>query len=123
VLVLGNARYKICSLTRLLNYLTQSLPTPIFPDKTPAMTDALDPRRKRLIYRSNYRGFKEMDILLGGFVRDHVAGMSDQELDQLEHLMDAKDHDIYAWITQNQDLPAQYDTALFLRLKAYTPDL
>ena len=33
----------------------------------------IETRRKRLLYRSIYRGNKENDILLGQFARAHVA--------------------------------------------------
>jgi len=58
-----------------------------------------DMRRKRLIYRANYRGFKEVDILLGGFAKANVFELSESELTMFENLLMAKDHDIYDWIT------------------------
>ena len=82
-----------------------------------------DPRRKRLLYRSNYRGFKEADILLGGFAKANIESFSDLEVEQFEHLLTAKDHDIYDWYTGAQKLPQEYDTPLFARLKAYKPPL
>ena len=41
------------------------------------MTLNIDLLKKKIIYRSNYRGTKEMDKLLGAF--------TDKYLDQLEH--------------------------------------
>ena len=55
----------------------------------------LDARRKRLLYRSNYRGFREADMILGGFAKAHIETMSDEEITQFEDLLSAKDHDIY----------------------------
>src|SRR5262249_35869885 len=40
----------------------------------------LETRRKRLLYRSVYRGNKENDILLGQFARAHIASLSAAEL-------------------------------------------
>lgn len=82
-----------------------------------------DPRRKRLLYRSNYRGFKEADILLGGFAKANMDNLTDTEVAQFETLLEAKDHDIYDWITGAQNLPAKYDTPLFAQLKLYRPEL
>ncbi len=79
--------------------------------------------RKRLLYRSNYRGFKEADILLGGFAKAHISEFSDADVAQFEHLLEAKDHDIYDWYTGAQKLPREYDTPLFAKLKAYKPAL
>lgn len=82
-----------------------------------------DPRRKRLLYRANYRGFKEADILIGGFAKAHVVDLSEEELTQFEHLLTAKDHDIYDWYTGTQNLPEAFDTPLFAKLKAFKPTL
>lgn len=82
-----------------------------------------DPRRKRLMYRANYRGFKEADILLGGFAKAHMDDLSDAEVAQFEHLLTAKDHDIYDWYTGVQNLPEAHNTPLFAKLKAYKPVL
>lgn len=80
-----------------------------------------DATRKRLLYRANYRGFKEADILLGGFAKGHIDDLSDAEVLQFEQLLTAKDHDIYDWYTGVQPLPTEFDTPLFTRLKAYKP--
>lgn len=79
----------------------------------------MDARRKRLLYRANYRGFKEADILLGGFARAHIAELSDIELSEFEALLEARDHDIYDWVSGAQDTPTEFDTPLFARIKAY----
>ena len=47
----------------------------------------LETRRKRLLYRSVYRGNKENDILLGQFARAHIAEFDAAELDQYERLL------------------------------------
>ena len=47
----------------------------------------LETRRKRLLYRSVYRGNKENDILLGQFARAHIAEFDSAELDQYERLL------------------------------------
>lgn len=78
-------------------------------------------RRKRLVYRANYRGFKEADMILGGFAKENIDNMSDDEVLMLEDLLGAKDHDIYAWIMQTLPVPANYDTPLLERLRAFKP--
>ena len=50
----------------------------------------LETRRKRLLYRSVYRGNKENDILLGQFARAHIAEFSAAELDQYESLLQCR---------------------------------
>ena len=52
-------------------------------------------RKKRLIYQANYRGFKEADLLLGGFAKANVDTMTTQEVTQFEELLTANDHDLW----------------------------
>ena len=78
-------------------------------------------RRKRLVYRANYRGFKEADMILGGFAKANIDNMTDAEVIMFEDLLCAKDHDIYAWIMETLPVPANYDTPLLKRLRDYNP--
>jgi len=77
--------------------------------------------KKRLIYRANYRGFKEADILLGGFLKANIETLSNSELKAFEILLNAKDHDIYDWITQKQPIPDQYDSELIAKICQFRP--
>ena len=81
----------------------------------------LDARRKRLVYRANYRGFKEADMILGGFAKAYMETLTDEEVTQFETLLEAIDHDIYDWITEKFPVPTRYDTPLFARLKDFKP--
>lgn len=83
----------------------------------------LDARRKRLIYRANYRGFKEADLILGGYAKANVETMSDADVAMFEDLLSAKDHDIYAWITGTLPVPANCDTPLLERPRAFDPSV
>ncbi len=78
-------------------------------------------RKKRLVYRANYRGFKEADLILGGFAKAHIHDLSDAEIIMFEDLLGAKDHDIYDWITHKTPVPANYDTPLLGKLRAFNP--
>lgn len=83
----------------------------------------LDARRKRLVYRANYRGFKEADLILGGFAKAHIESLSDDEVTMFEDLLSAKDHDIYGWVSGNLPVPANYDTPLLNRIRQFDPSL
>ncbi|CAN5724402.1 succinate dehydrogenase assembly factor 2 [soil metagenome] len=76
-------------------------------------------RRKRLLYRSIYRGNKENDILLGQFARAHIAEFDPAELDQYERLLAAKDNDIFDWISGQAAVPADQDSPVLRRLMAF----
>ncbi|WP_264603358.1 FAD assembly factor SdhE [Rhodobium gokarnense] len=82
-------------------------------------SDGLDPRRRRILYRSWHRGTREMDLVLGPFVEAEVEGLDADELDVLEHLMDAPDQELYAWFTGAKATPEGYDTPLFKRICAF----
>ncbi len=47
------------------------------------------------------------------------ARLPDAELAEFERLIDAVDRDLFAWITGEAETPAEYDTALFRRMKAF----
>ena len=53
--------------------------------------------RKQIIYRSTRRGSKEMDLLLGNFVKKHIDKFNDIELNDLAKLLFIEDEIIYKW--------------------------
>ena len=59
------------------------------------MTLSIDQLKKKIIYRSNYRGTKEMDKLLGAFTKKYIDTLSIKELKDLEELLDIDDTNLY----------------------------
>ena len=59
------------------------------------MTLNIDQLKKKIIYRSNYRGTKEMDKLLGSFTKKYIDTLSIKELKDLEELLDIDDTNLY----------------------------
>ena len=53
--------------------------------------------KKKIIYRSMHRGTKEMDLLLGNFVKKHIEELSAPELEDLVKLLFIEDEVIYKW--------------------------
>ena len=51
--------------------------------------------KKKIIYRSNYRGTKEMDILLSSFVKDIINHLNNDELKNLFNLLNLDDDNLY----------------------------
>ena len=82
----------------------------------------LDPRRRRILVRAWRRGIREMDLVIGGFADAEIDQLSDVELDELELLMAEEDADIFRWVTGEAEIPEQFRTALFDRMRAYAPD-
>ena len=58
----------------------------------------IDELKKKIIYRSNYRGTKEMDKLLGAFVKKYINSLSDDDLVKLEKLLDIDDSNLYNFL-------------------------
>jgi len=42
---------------------------------------------KKLLYRSNHRGTKEMDLLIGGFAIENLKKLNPEELKEFELLL------------------------------------
>ncbi len=55
----------------------------------------IDELKKKIIYRSNYRGTKEMDKLIGNFVRTYIDNLNEKDLINLEKLLDIDDTNLY----------------------------
>ena len=51
--------------------------------------------KKKIIYRANYRGTKEMDILLSKFVDKYINKFSKSELEDLFDFLNMEDEVIY----------------------------
>ena len=86
---------------------------------TKLSTAALDPRRRRLLYRAWHRGSREMDLIMGGFADTAITQMTEAELDEFERLNDLPDGELYAWISGGSKIPPHFDTALLRRLRDF----
>ena len=59
------------------------------------MTINIDELKKKIIYRSNYRGTKEMDKLLGAFTKKYIDKLNYNDLSDLEELLNIDDTNLY----------------------------
>ncbi len=57
----------------------------------------IDQLKKKIIYRSNYRGTKEMDKLLGAFTKKYINELSSKDLLDLEKLLNIDDDNLYSF--------------------------
>ena len=57
----------------------------------------LDILKKKIIYRSEHRGTKEMDLLLSSFVKKYINSFADYELEELDNLLNTEDEILYKW--------------------------
>ena len=51
--------------------------------------------KKKIIYRSTYRGTKEMDTLISSFTKKIINDLNDDELISLSNLLDIDDENLY----------------------------
>ena len=59
------------------------------------MTFNIEQLKKKIIYRSTYRGTKEMDKLLSAFTNKYINQLSKDDLINLEKLLDIDDNNLY----------------------------
>ena len=55
----------------------------------------IDELKKKIIYRSNYRGTKEMDKLLGKFVKKYINDLQEKDLIDLDKFLNIDDSNLY----------------------------
>ena len=53
--------------------------------------------KKKIKYRSEYRGIKEMDLLLGKFVNKYIDSFNYDELMSLYEILEKDDDLIFKW--------------------------
>jgi antitoxin CptB len=82
-------------------------------------SDGLDLRRRQLKFRCWHRGMRETDLIMGRFADAAIATLTEPELVEFERLIEVPDGELLAWVTGAADAPADYDTALFRRLRDF----
>jgi antitoxin CptB len=83
----------------------------------------MDDRRKKLKFRAWRRGFREIDLILGGFADAKLASLDDVGLDAFEALLEAADQDVYLWITEEAPAPPEHDTPTLAAIRAFRFEL
>lgn len=79
----------------------------------------LDPRRRKILFRAWHRGMREMDLIMGRFADAQIGALTDAELDEFERLIEVLDRDLLSWVTGEAEVPENYDSEVFRRLKAF----
>jgi antitoxin CptB len=86
----------------------------------PSDMDDFAARFKRIYFRSQYRGTKELDILLGAFAKEGLASLSPEQLIQYEALLDCNDEArLFKWLNGQEAPPTEYDTPAFHILRDF----
>ena len=80
----------------------------------------LENLKKKIIYRSSYRGTKEMDLLLSAFVKYYIETLSINDLLELEKFLNFEDEvigDFYFKNKISKDLERNRFSSLFKKFK------
>ena len=73
-------------------------------------------RRRKLLFRAWRRGVREMDLIVGRFADAYIDKFDEPALDDFEHLIEAPNAELYAWVVGGENIPASYDTAVLAQL-------
>ena len=76
----------------------------------------MDTLRKSLLYRSEHRGTREADMIIGRFARDNIQKMTNTQLDDFEILLELPDQDILNWVMKLSPLPAEHQSDVMIWL-------
>jgi len=80
----------------------------------------IDQLKKKIKYRSNYRGTKEMDKLLGAFTNKYIDKLNIDNLHYLEKLLDLDDNNLYNFyngLSSDLKIEDNYVNLLFKNFK------
>ncbi len=84
------------------------------------MNSDIEQLKKKIIYRSNYRGTKEMDKLLGAFTNTYINQLNEKDLLDLQKLLNFEDEDLfnfYKGLNTNIEFEENNVNSLFKKFK------
>jgi antitoxin CptB len=84
-----------------------------------ACGNSMEVRRRRLLFRSWHRGIRELDLVLGRFAEAVIAELTPDDLTAFERLIEVPDRELLAWVMGELEVPENYDSALFRRLRDF----
>ena len=75
--------------------------------------------KKQIFYGSAHKGSKEMDILLGNFVKKHIDDLNDKDLKNLEQILFIEDEILYRWYFDKKKIGIVPDNKVSKMLKNF----
>ena len=79
----------------------------------------IDNLKKKILYRSEHRGTKEMDLLLSNFVKKYINSLNECELCELELLLNIDDEVLYKWYLNNEKTTSIPENSITKKLKEF----
>ena len=83
------------------------------------MNNDIENLKKRLIYRSQYRGTKEMDKLIGGFVKSNINNFDLNQLKELEKFLSIDDDTLYKFYNNQVETLKDISQEFIMLYKLY----
>ena len=83
------------------------------------MNNDIENFKKRLIYRSQYRGTKEMDKLIGSFVQKNINYFNIAQLKELEKFLSVDDDTLYKFYNNQIQTIGDIDKDFIKLYKSY----
>tara|TARA_Y100000590_G_scaffold456319_1_gene606665 strand:- start:19 stop:276 length:258 start_codon:yes stop_codon:yes gene_type:complete len=80
----------------------------------------IDSIKKKIKYRAEYRGIKEMDLILGNFVKKYINNLNYEELIYLYEILEKDDDVLLKWYSNDvkiKDFPENKVTKLLKNFK------
>ena len=79
----------------------------------------IDNLKKKILYRSEHRETKEMDLLLSNFVKKYINSLNESELCELELLLNIDDEVLYKWYLNNERTTLIPENSITKKLKEF----
>ena len=79
----------------------------------------IDQLKKKIIYRANYRGTKEMDILLTSFVNKIIHDLDLKNLKELLELLELDDDTLYKFNRKTIDLNDTQNKKIYIMFREH----
>ena len=79
----------------------------------------IDIFKKKILYLSQHRGIKEMDLLLANFVEKYINEFNEKELEELESLLSIDDNTLYSWYLNQKESDLIPNNSVSLKFKKF----
>ena len=79
----------------------------------------IDNLKRKILYRSEHRGTKEMDLLLSNFVKKYINSLNESELCELELLLNIDDEVLYKWYLSKEKTTLVPENSITKKLKEF----
>jgi len=70
------------------------------------LTEDIETRRRKLLFRAQRRGFRELDLYMQQFTDAHLGKLDARQLDEFEAVLNIPDQHVFDWIMGRGE-PAQ----------------